>query len=122
MVKPKLEWADLDDVIRSAIDLVGDGLARHRVTIDVGDHLPLVKIDQGLIEQAIANLLLNAAAWSPADSEIAVRGALSAGRLQVTVSDQGSGIAPEDLGRIFDKFYRAARCPDRRNGLGALHC
>ena len=58
----------------------------------------------GRLERALANLLDNAAAWSPPDGVIEVR----AGGGRVEVRDHGPGFAPDDLPRVFDRFYRAA--------------
>jgi two-component system sensor histidine kinase MprB len=67
------------------------------------------------IERAVTNLLDNAAKWSPPGGQVRV--ALHGGEL--TVADQGPGIAEEDLPRIFDRFYRAPAARNRPgSGLG----
>jgi two-component system sensor histidine kinase KdpD len=72
----------------------------------VSDHLPLVKIDFQLFEQAFSNLLLNAAAHTPAGTSITIQARLSDGRVELTVVDDGPGIPADSLSHLFEKFYR----------------
>ena len=67
-----------------------------------------VRGQPGLLERAVVNVLDNAAKWSPSGSEVGVRLWTEAGNWHLVVTDQGPGIPPEDLPRIFDRFYRAA--------------
>ena len=95
-------------------------LAGHRVVLDLPDDLPLVLIDPLLFEQAIANILDNAAKYAPAGSVILVRGTSDPSRVTLSIEDEGPGLPPDDLPHIFDKFYRA-KAADRRvagTGLG----
>jgi two-component system sensor histidine kinase KdpD len=71
-----------------------------------------------LIEQALCNLLLNAAAWSPPGSKILVRARLDQDKLVLSVLDEGKGLGESDLARIFEKFYRAADARPGGTGLG----
>lgn len=118
VVKPKLEWADIEDVINEAVEMAGDALLGRNIIIKVDAGLPTVMIDQALIEQSVCNLLINAAAWSPPASEISIRSALKEGKLEITVSDRGPGILSHDLGKVFEKFYRSANAPTGGTGLG----
>jgi two-component system sensor histidine kinase KdpD len=75
------------------------------------------------MEQVLVNLLDNATKYSPSGAPIEVRAAETDGRLVVEVADRGPGLPPEDLNRVFEKFYRAtgtARKPGA--GLGLAIC
>jgi len=71
-----------------------------------------------LAEQVLFNLLDNAAKYSPAGSRIVVEARRAGDRVEIAVRDEGDGIAPEALDRLFDKFYRADDGDRRRAGTG----
>ena len=92
--------------------------------VDLGEGLPMLRLDPVLFEQVLFNLLDNAAKYAPAGTEIRVSARQENGVVQVQVSDEGEGIRPSDLERIFDKFYRV-HAEDRRRvgtGLGLAIC
>jgi two-component system sensor histidine kinase KdpD len=70
VIHPRLDWCDLRDVISSARDAVGQALGEHPVTVTVPGDLPLVRLDHALLAQALANLLHNAAVYTPAGTAI----------------------------------------------------
>ncbi|MCG8456193.1 MAG: sensor histidine kinase, partial [Holophagales bacterium] len=80
--------------------------------------LPPVNADVGLMERALQNLLDNALRHTPSGGTVEVRLEERAGRVEVAVSDTGSGIAPEDLPRIFERFYRSRDKQVSRTGAG----
>jgi two-component system sensor histidine kinase KdpD len=118
VIEPKLEWAEVGELIHESIALGGEALSAHSVIADGADNLPMVKLDQPLIEQALCNLLLNAAAWSRPGTKILVRARLEGGKLALTVLDEGPGLNESDLKRIFEKFYRASDARPGGTGLG----
>jgi two-component system, OmpR family, phosphate regulon sensor histidine kinase PhoR len=88
---------------------------------------PAVEVfgDTARIEQVLINLISNAITYSPEGGEIGVRAWIEGARALVSVSDQGVGIAPEELPRLFDRFYRAPRTGAMRSGgmgLGLYIC
>lgn len=118
VVQPKLDWSDVDELVQGAIELAGDALVHHNLDIDIKANLPMVKIDHALIEQSLSNLLVNSANWSEPGTLIGVRADIIGGELRLTVWDHGAGIAPDDLGHIFEKFYRGAKARPGGTGLG----
>ena len=105
-LKPQAEFCDLSDIVGSALGRAGKVLDQHRVVVDLGDDLPMLRLDPVLFEQVLFNLLDNAAKYAPAGTEIRVSARQENGVVRVQVSDEGEGIRPGDLERIFDKFYR----------------
>jgi two-component system, OmpR family, sensor histidine kinase KdpD len=118
VIEPKLDWCDVGELAHESIALAGEALGARAVTVDGAENLPMVKLDQPLIEQALYNLLLNAAAWSPPGSKILIRVRLDKDKLVLSVLDGGKGLSESDLAHIFDKFYRAADARPGGTGLG----
>jgi two-component system sensor histidine kinase KdpD len=108
---------DIQDVIGSALEELGARLEDRSITVEVPDDLPLVSMDFVLIERVLVNVIDNALKYSPPDSPIEIRAYLAGAFVEITVADRGVGIPPEDLNRIFDKFYRVQR-PDNVTGTG----
>ncbi|MDO8689582.1 MAG: PAS domain S-box protein [Dehalococcoidia bacterium] len=109
---------------------VADLLARNgpamevgRIKTDLPSSLPSVNADRDRLERVMVNLLTNALKYSPASAEVRVKAEPADGDVVISVSDRGEGIAPEDLPRIFDRFYRTkgGRKPGGL-GLGLFIC
>jgi two-component system sensor histidine kinase KdpD len=111
------EPGDLQDAVGTALQQLGVRVGEHQVVIQVPDDFPLVPMDFTLIVQVIVNLLENAVKYSPGKAPIEVSAALANGAARLQVADRGIGIPPEDLTRIFDKFYRVQR-PEHVGGTG----
>ncbi len=79
----------------------------HHVHLHLGRELPACTIDRDALSRAIANLVSNAAKYSPDAREIALTAQRRDGMLSVMVRDRGAGIPPDDLPHVFDRFYRA---------------
>jgi two-component system sensor histidine kinase KdpD len=117
VVEPKLDWCDVEELIRAAIELAGDPLHKHHIIIEA-DALPMVKLDQPLLEQCLCNLLVNAATWSDPGTKITVQAGLDEDKLVLSVLDEGKGLSESDLAHIFEKFYRASDARPGGTGLG----
>jgi two-component system sensor histidine kinase KdpD len=108
-VKVTKEPCYVQDVIGAALEHLTDGLKGRPVTVKVSPALPLVPMDFVLIEQVLVNLLDNALRYSTAGTPIEVCARVAGDDLEIEVADRGIGIPPEDLERVFDKFYRVQR-------------
>ena len=118
----KLDWCDVGEVIGVAAQRVEECLLHRPLNIDVAPDLPLVQMDFVLMEQVLVNLLDNACNYSPLDAPICVEAHINRGKLLIAVSDGGKGIPPDDLERIFDKFYRLPGTATGGTGLGLSIC
>ncbi|HXV43740.1 MAG TPA: ATP-binding protein, partial [Anaerolineae bacterium] len=98
--------SDVQDVIGAALQQLDAMLSSRQVRIDLSPDLPLVPLDFVLIVQALVNVLDNAIKYSPSGSPIDIRAQKNAEAVEIHVADYGPGIPPDDLARIFDKFYR----------------
>ena len=117
-VQAKLEWHDIGDIIRTTIRSLQRELSGHNVTIEIQEKLPLARLDYTLMQQALSNLLLNAVMHTPLGTTISVQARKDTNDLVLRVADNGPGLPPELLPRIFDKFVRATNAPTGGSGLG----
>ena len=102
------DWGSLGEIAGSVLRRMRERLAAHRVVVDLSDDLPLVRVDATLIEQALANLLENAARHTPAGTAVMLRAKRSDSDLVVSVEDHGPGLPEGDMERVFAKFHRGA--------------
>jgi len=79
----------------------------HSIKIDLDDSLPLVNADQARVTQILTNLIDNAFNYTPNYGEIRLSATATTSYVFITVEDTGIGIAPENISKIFDRFYRA---------------
>lgn len=117
-IVPKREPVDAGDLVSTALRRAGPILQDRAVSSAVAPDLPPLSLDFVLAEQALFNLLDNAVKYSPADGRIEVAARPAGGRVEIVVRDEGPGIPPEALDRLFDKFYRADAGDRRRAGTG----
>jgi two-component system sensor histidine kinase KdpD len=112
-----VQLAEIRDLIGVALEQVGNRHGVHPVNIEIPDNLPYVLVDPGLMVQALINILDNSFKYSPPGSAVDVTARLLDKRIEVKIIDHGSGIPPEDLERVFDKFYRL-QSPNSVAGTG----
>lgn len=117
----EFDWASIAEIVGSVMARLSERLARHRVVVDIPGDLPLVRIDAALIEQALANLLENAARHTPPGTMVQIRAQRMDRELVVTVEDFGPGISARDLDRLFAKFERG-KSDSGGVGLGLAIC
>jgi two-component system, OmpR family, sensor histidine kinase KdpD len=117
-VKPKVDWCDVSDLIHVALRATEKELAQHNVLVEVPPKLPLVRMDFVLMQQALTNLLLNAAVHTPPGTAVTVSARVEDDALVLTVADRGPGLPFDAIPRVFDKFYRAPTAPAGGTGLG----
>lgn len=115
---PRLQLADVDDLIGTCLDNAQRRLEKYNVYVDVAERLPLVNIDFVLMETVLMNLLENACKYSPTESTISVLAYQEGDEIILDVKDLGQGIPSEDLGAIFDKFFRVKARDSKVAGTG----
>jgi signal transduction histidine kinase len=76
--------------------------------VRIPEKLPELKMDKDKVATALVNLLGNAAKYTPDGGRVALKVTVADGVLQIQVEDSGVGIAEEELGKIFDKFFRSS--------------
>jgi two-component system sensor histidine kinase KdpD len=102
------DWVSLEEVAASVLDRLRLPLAAHRVMMEIPADLPLVQVDAALIEQALGNLLENAARHTPAGTVVRLRAQRAGSEIVVSVEDYGGGLPEGDVERVFAKFHRGS--------------
>jgi two-component system sensor histidine kinase KdpD len=117
-IVPNTAPHDVSEIVGSALERARKILAKHRVELAIPSDLPMIAVDPVLFEQVLFNLLDNAAKYAPAGTAIRIQGWAERDAVKLQVLDEGDGIPPEDLERIFDKFRRAQKGDQVRAGTG----
>ncbi|WP_136524130.1 sensor histidine kinase [Geomonas ferrireducens] len=116
-LKLKLAPCDLQDLVGCALAALEPQLGRRSIEVLVPGELPLVRLDMVLMTQVLVNLLDNALKYSPRETPVEVSAAVSGDRVTIEVTDHGAGVPDQELGRIFNKFYRVP-VPEGAGGTG----
>jgi two-component system sensor histidine kinase KdpD len=117
------DWAALPEIVGSVLRRLADRLSSHRVVIEIPDDLPLLRVDAPLIEQALGNLVENAAIHTPPGTVVRLRAARLGNEAVISVEDLGGNLAEDDLERVFAKFqHGAAEGTGHGVGLGLTIC
>jgi two-component system, OmpR family, sensor histidine kinase KdpD len=117
-VELKPEVVDVGEIVGTALERTAKMLVDHKVEVDIDPDLPMLRLDYLLFEQVLFNLLDNAAKYAPPGSLVQLRARREGVAVIVEVIDEGPGIPPADLERIFDKFYRVYAQDRQRAGTG----
>jgi two-component system sensor histidine kinase KdpD len=102
------DWHALAEIAGAVLRRLAERLAAHPVRLELPEDLPLARVDAALIEQVLANLLENAAKYTPAGTPILIRASAGGGEFLVSVEDEGPGLPQGDPEQLFAKFERGA--------------
>ncbi|MGC1353672.1 MAG: ATP-binding protein, partial [Xanthobacteraceae bacterium] len=117
-VSPNVAMHDIGEIVGSALRRASRILSHHHVELELAPDLPMLEVDAVLFEQALFNLLDNAAKYAPTETTIRIQSWRTRDSVCLRVLDEGSGIPAGDLDHIFDKFYRAQKTDQVRAGTG----
>jgi two-component system sensor histidine kinase KdpD len=118
VIVPKREPVDVGDLISTTLRRAMPVLKDHIATSTIEPGLPTLSLDFVLAEQALFNILDNAGKYSPPGGRIEIDVRRLGDRIEIVVRDEGPGISPASLDRLFEKFYRADDGDRRRAGTG----
>lgn len=129
VIQPKMDWCDLKELIYNVLGHLKEDLQFHKVAVEVEDSLPLFKLDYGLTEQIIYNLVYNASQYTPKGAKIEVKVDYNPDvdvdynpdkimPCLITISDDGNGFPEAEIDKVFDKFYRLQNSKTGGTGLG----
>jgi two-component system sensor histidine kinase KdpD len=108
-VEPKREWVDPIDIVNAATGRLQRRLGNHRVELTLEPDLPLLLVDQGLVEQALGQVLGNAVKYSPAGSTIGVGAYRHEGNVVLSIRDEGAGLTGDEQARVGERSFRGRR-------------
>ncbi len=117
-IMPNAAPHDVAEVVGSALRRAGPILKAHQTEVELPADLPMLPLDPVLFEQVLFNLLDNAAKYAPAGTTVRLQAWRDGDHVVVQVVDEGPGIPPGDLERVFDKFYRVRKEDQVRAGTG----
>jgi len=116
---PNRQWHVLEEIVGSGLARLRDELGDRPVEVEIPADFPLLSVDGVLLEQALVNLLENAARYTPPGSRIEITAGRAGDRAEIRVADEGPGLPPGAEERVFEKFFRGtAALPDGRRGVG----
>jgi two-component system sensor histidine kinase KdpD len=116
------EWQSVEEIVGAALTRLEHRLLNRPLSVDVPSDLPLLFVDELLIEQVLLNLLENADRYSPPGAAILVLARARPASVAVEVCDNGPGFAPGEEQRVFEKFYRGSSAKGRGAGIGLTIC
>src|SRR5262245_3170612 len=116
------EWFPLEEVVGGALSHLGRRLADRRIPVRLPPDLPLVQIDDVLIQQVVINLLDNALKYTPPASPITILATATDQSVTVEIADKGPGLPPGEEDHVFQKFVRGDTVTGRGAGLGLAIC
>ncbi|HAX93810.1 MAG TPA: sensor histidine kinase [Bacteroidales bacterium] len=117
-IKPRPDWHDVHDLVNEVCENLKEELSRFRVQVNIPEDMPPVKIDFGLMEQVLYNLVHNASQYAPPSTEIGISAFYSDGLLNLQITDRGPGFPENEISLIFNKFYRVGGSKPGGTGLG----
>lgn len=129
VIQPKMDWCDLKELVYNVLDSLKEDLQFHKIVVVVDENLPLFKLDYGLMEQIIYNLVFNASQYTPKGAKIEIKIQYNADidfeynpdKLMpcvITIADDGNGFPEAEIDKVFDKFYRLQNSKTGGTGLG----
>jgi two-component system sensor histidine kinase KdpD len=117
------QWQLLEEIIGAALGRLARQLENHPVTTRLSPDLPMVPMDELLVQQVLVNLLENAAKYAPPGSPLEISAVAAGDAVCVEVADRGPGLMADELERVFEKFYRTPDSSGRPGaGLGLAIC
>jgi two-component system, OmpR family, sensor histidine kinase KdpD len=114
----KKDWCDVKELIYTVTQRFEPAISNYQVSIFVPDNLPLFKLDYGLMEQVLYNLISNALQHNPEGTDIVITADGRDDKLLLTISDSGKGFPDKEMDLVFDKFYRVHGSKPGGTGLG----
>lgn len=117
-IQPHKDWCDINEVVYDTVKRLEENHIRHRISININPEIALFKLDKGMLEQILFNLLNNAVQYSPDETTINITAAGYTDILSITVEDNGPGFPDNEIKKVFDKFYRLKNSRTGGTGLG----
>ncbi len=114
----KIDWCDVNELIHGVVNNLNERLENRIVVLNIEENLPLCKLDFGLMEQVLQNLIINAHLYTPTNCTITISSWFKNDHLHFTIEDNGPGFPENEIEFVFDKFYRLQHSKTGGTGLG----
>jgi len=113
----KKDWCDVNELVYTIINRLEPEFKHHSWTVMIKENLPLFKLDYGIMEQVIYNLVYNAILYTPKYCVITIKADCVHDKLKLIVADNGNGFPEDEKHLVFDKFYRLKNTKTGDTGL-----
>jgi two-component system sensor histidine kinase KdpD len=117
-VRPKLQWVEPVDIVNSAIERRQRRLAAHAINLDLDSNLPIVHVDPAQVQQALVQIIDNAAKYSNVGSAIEVTARPNGQAVVLAVHDCGAGLTEDEKRQVGERFFRGPRHAATTSGSG----
>lgn len=117
-LQPKKDWCDINEVVYEVMKMIDENKYTQNVNININPELPMYRLDKGMMQQILYNLINNACLYTPPDSKIDVTAISHVNMLSVTIGDNGPGFPEDEIQHVFEKFYRLRNSKTGGTGLG----
>jgi two-component system, OmpR family, sensor histidine kinase KdpD len=114
----KKDWCDVNELVHKTLRRFEPSISKYELAVHIPENLPLFKLDFGLMEQVLHNLIGNAMQHTPEGTGIVVQAFHDHDKLVITVADNGKGFPEGEMEKAFDKFYRLHGSKPGGTGLG----
>ena len=117
-VQVKKDWCDMNELVYATLRHLEEYVKKHPIQVVIPDQLPLFRLDIGLMEQVLYNLIYNATIYTPEGSGILIAIDCIDKSCVIEITDSGEGFPAEEISKVFDKFYRVKFSRTGGTGLG----
>jgi two-component system, OmpR family, sensor histidine kinase KdpD len=117
-LKIKRDWCDIHELVHKTLQRLESNLQNYKVKVYIGEQFPLVKLDFGLMEQVLYNLLINVTQHTPDNTQITIQAEYEKHSFILTIADNGKGFPENEIDNVFEKFHRLQDSRAGGTGLG----
>lgn len=117
-IQPKKDWCDINELTHEVVNRLRDSIEERVVNITIDENVPLCKLDFGLMEQVLQNLILNANSYIEKHCVISIKAKFLNYKLTLIIEDNGYGFPFDEIGNVFERFYRLKQSKTGGIGLG----
>jgi two-component system, OmpR family, sensor histidine kinase KdpD len=117
-IKPRQDWCDIPEVVYDVVKRVEENNPTRRININISQSMPVCRLDKGMLDQILYNLVNNAATHTNPEADINVTASCHTNLLELVVEDNGTGFTEKKLTDMFLKFSREKHMETSGSGLG----
>jgi len=118
VIQLKKDWCDVNELVHSVLNEIQVDIKNHTFVVDIKENFPLFKIDFGIMQQVVHNLIYNAALYTSENSIISINVKNNENNLILIIEDNGTGFPEGEIKNVFEKFYRFKNNHTGGTGLG----
>jgi two-component system sensor histidine kinase KdpD len=117
-LRSRRDWTDPADIVNAAAERIRVRYPTHGINLNLPTNLPMINVDPVLLEQALGQIIANAAKYSPSHANIRISANVKDSQLIVSVRDEGLGLSTEEKGHFAERFFRGQRHVGKIAGSG----